>query len=109
MSDPVTTFTWSINTLERHTSSGIVYHVHYNINATDGTYSEGAYGSVGLEAPPEEGYTVVAYDDLTEELCLPWTKAALGGDEKVEAILSALQARIDEKRAPTKAHGKPWA
>ena len=109
MSDPVTTFTWSINTLERHTADGIVYNVHYNISATDGTYSEGAYGSVGLQAPPEEGYTVVAYDDLTEELCLQWTKAALGGDEKVEAIESALQARIDEKRTPTKAQGKPWA
>ena len=109
MSDPVTTFTWSINTLERHTSSGIVYTVHYNINATDGTYSEGAYGSVGLEAPPEEGYTVVAYDDLTEEVVLGWTQAALGGDEKVTEILNALQARIDEKRAPTTAQGKPWA
>ena len=83
MSDPVTTFTWSINTLERHTSSGIVYTVHYNINATDGTY-------------------------LTEELVLQWTKSALGGDEKVTEIQNALQARIDEKRTPTKAHGKPW-
>lgn len=109
MSDPVTTFTWSINTLERHTSSGIIFNVHYDISATDGTYSERAYGSVPLEAPPEEGYTVVPYDDLTEELVLGWTKTGLGGDEKVTEICNALQARIDEKRAPTKAHGKPWA
>ena len=109
MSDPVTTFTWSINTLERHTADGIVYHVHYNISANDGTYQEGAYGSVGLEAPPAEGYTVVAYDDLTEEVVLGWTKAVLGGDEKVTEIQNALQARIDEKRTPTKAQGKPWA
>ena len=108
MSDPITTFTWSINTLERHTSSGIVYTVHYNINATDGTYSEGAYGSVGLLPPPEEGYDVIPYDDLTEEVVLGWTQAALGGDEKVTEIQNALQARIDEKRAPTTAHGVPW-
>ena len=108
MADPVTTFTWSINTLERHTADGIIYSVHYNINATDGTYSEGAYGSVGLEAPPEEGYTVVAYDDLTEEVVLGWTKAALGGDEKVTEICNALQKRLDEKRTPTRATGKPW-
>jgi hypothetical protein len=108
MSDPVTTFTWSINTLERHTSSGIVYAVHYNINATDGTYSAGDYGSVSLLPPPEEGYDVIAYDDLTEELCVQWAKQALGGEEKVLSIESALQARIDEKRTPTKAHGKPW-
>ena len=108
MSDPVTTFTWAINTLERHTADGIVYSVHYTVNATDGTYSEGAYGSIGLEAPPEEGYDVVAYDDLTEEVVLGWTKTALGGDEKVQAVESALQARIDEKRTPTKANGVPW-
>jgi hypothetical protein len=108
MSDPVTTFTWSINTLERHTSSGIVYTVHYNINATDGTYSEGAYGSVGLQAPPEEGYDVVAYDDLTEELVLQWTKSAIGGEERVTEIQNALQERIDQKRTPTTAQGKPF-
>jgi hypothetical protein len=108
MSDPVTTFTWSINTLERYTADGIVYTVHYNINATDGTYSEGAYGSVGLQAPPEEGYDVVAYDDLTEELVLQWTKSAIGGEERVTEIQNALQERIDQKRTPTTAQGKPF-
>ncbi len=108
MSDPVTTFTWSINTLGRHTADGIVYIVHYNISATDGTYSEGAYGSVGLEAPPEEGYDVVAFDDLTEEVVLGWTKTALGGDEQVRTIESALQKKIDQKRTPTTALGKPF-
>ncbi len=108
MADPVTTFTWSINTLERHTADGIVYNVHYNISATDGTYSEGAYGSVALEAPPEEGYTVVAYDNLTEELVLQWTKSALG-DESTKNIEKALENRIAEKKSPTKAIGTPWA
>jgi hypothetical protein len=108
MSDPVTTFTWSVNTLERYTADGIVYTVHYNINATDGTYSEGAYGSVGLQAPPEEGYDVVAYDDLTEELVLQWTKSAIGGEERVTEIQNALQERIDQKRTPTTAQGKPF-
>ena len=108
MSDPVTTFTWSINTLERHTSSGIIFCVHYNINATDGTYSEGAYGSVGLLPPPEEGYDVIAYDDLTEELCVQWAKQALG-DETIENIEKTLKDRLTEKRSPTKALGNPWA
>jgi hypothetical protein len=38
--------------------------VHYTVNANDGTYSAGAYGSVGLEAP--EG-NVIPYADLTPE------------------------------------------
>ena len=108
MSDPVTTFTWAVNTLERHTADGIVYTVHYTVNASDGTYSEGAYGSVGL-TPPAEGDEVIPYDDLTEEVVIGWTQTAIGGDEKVTAILNALQARIDEKRTPTKANGVPWS
>ena len=108
MSDPVTTFTWAINTLERHTADGIVYSVHYTVNATDGTYSSGAYGSVGLLPPPEEGYEVIPYDDLTQEVVIGWTQAALGGQEKVDEIEAALQAQINEKRAPTKANGVPW-
>jgi hypothetical protein len=108
MSDPVTTFTWAINTLERHTADGIVYSVHYTVNATDGTYSSGAYGSVGLLPPTEEGYEVIPYDDLTQEVVIGWTQAALGGQEKVDEIEAALQAQINEKRAPTKANGVPW-
>jgi hypothetical protein len=35
-------------------------------------------------------------------------KEALGGDEKVAEIEAALQAQIDEQRAPSKAAGVPW-
>ena len=108
MADPVTTITWGINTLERYTSTGIVYLVHYRIDATDGTYQEGAYGSVGLEAPPEEGYTVIPYDSLNKETCLAWTFSALG-DEQVKSIEKTLEDRLTEKRSPTKALGTPWS
>jgi hypothetical protein len=48
---PTTTTTWGIAQMERHTADGIVITVHYTVDANDGTYSAGAYGSVGLEAP----------------------------------------------------------
>lgn len=108
MSDPVTTFTWSVDTLERQTADGIVYNVHYRIDANDGTYSAGAYGSINLESPAE-GDAVVAYADLTQEVVIGWTKAAIGGDEKVTEIETALQAQITEQRTPTQASGTPWA
>jgi hypothetical protein len=44
-----TTSHWGIAQMERHTADGIVFTVHYTVNANDGTYSAGAYGSVGLE------------------------------------------------------------
>ena len=99
-----TTFTWAIANLERETSDGYVFTAHYTVNANDGTYSAGAYGSVGFERPD----VLIPFDDLTEELVIGWVKEAIGGDEKVTEIETALQAQLDEKRSPTKAAGKPW-
>ena len=100
-----TTFSWSIANLERHTADGVVFTVHYTVNAEDGTYSTGAYGSLGLEAPEPD--TMTPFDDLTKEIVVGWVKNKFG-DEKVAEIETALQAQLDEKHAPTKAVGLPW-
>ena len=42
------TTTWTIAQLDRELADGYVSTVHYRVDATDGTYSAGAYGSVGL-------------------------------------------------------------
>lgn len=106
MPTPTTTFTWTISTLDRTVADGIVHTVHYRVDANDGTCSAGAYGAVSLEAPVE-GDPVIAYSDLTADICVEWAKAALGGDEKVAKIQAALQSRIDEQQ-PVKASGVPW-
>lgn len=103
-----TTFTWSVSTLDRTVADGIVNNVHYTVNAADDTYSSGAYGSVGLEAPAE-GDAVIPYADLTAETVIGWVKEKLGGAEKVAEIEAALQAQLDEQRTPTKASGVPWS
>ena len=103
-----TTFTWSVATLDRTVADGIVGTVHYTVSAADGTYSSGAYGSVGLEAPAE-GDTVIPYADLTEDGVIAWVKTALGGEEKVTEVEAALQNQLDEQRTPTVASGKPWS
>jgi len=99
-----TTFTWGINTLERETDDGFVFTAHYTVTAKDEAYSAGAYGSVGFQRPEN----LIPYADLTEEIVIGWVKEALGGDEKVAEIEAALQAQIDEQRAPSKAAGVPW-
>jgi len=101
------TFTWSIANLERHTADGIVYTVHHQVSATDGVYSAGAYGSIGLEAPAE-GDTVIPYSELTPETVIGWVKEKLGGPEKIDEIHAALEQQILEQRQPTKASGIPW-
>lgn len=99
-----TTFTWKIAQLERETADGFVFTAHYTVDANDGTYSSGAYGSIGFQRPDN----LIPYAELTEETVISWVKEALGGDEKVAEIETALQAQINEQRNPTKAAGVPW-
>ena len=99
-----TTNIWKIAQLERETADGFVFTAHYTVDANDGTYSAGAYGSIGLERPE----TLVPFADLTEEQVVGWVKAAIGGDDKVAEVEAALQKQLDEQAAPTKASGTPW-
>jgi hypothetical protein len=98
-----TNFEWKIANLERETQDGFVFCCHYTVNAEDGTYSAGAYGSIGLERPD----TLIPFDDLTEGMVVGWVTEKLGA-EKVTEVLDALQGQLDEKHAPTKATGVPW-
>jgi hypothetical protein len=99
-----TTHTWHIANLERETRDGYVFTAHYTVDAADGTYRAGAYGSLGLERSDD----MVPFADLTEDLVIDWVKEKLG-DDKVAEIESALAAQIDEQHAPSKASGLPWS
>jgi len=103
-SKPVTEFTWAIANLERETADGYVFCAHYTVSANDGTYASSAYGSIGFQRPEN----LIPYNQLDESTVIGWVKEALGGEEKVESIQTALQAQIDEQRAPSKAAGVPW-
>jgi len=98
-----TVFSWDIANLERETSDGYVFTAHYTVDADDGTYSAGAYGSIGLERPE----SLIPYSNLTKELVIGWVKDKLG-TEQVEAIEAALQSQLNEQHAPSKASGIPW-
>lgn len=101
-----TSYNWAVANVERHTADGIVFNVHYTVTAEDGTYSQGAYGSVALSAPAEDA-EVIPFADLTEEMVAQWAKDTLG-QEAVQNVESALQARLDEMHAPSTASGTPW-
>jgi hypothetical protein len=98
-----TTFSWKIANLERETADGFVYTCHYTVTADDGTYTSGAYGSLGLERPEN----FIPFSQLTEEIVVDWVKDKFGA-EKVAEIEAALQAQLDEQHAPSKATGVPW-
>jgi hypothetical protein len=102
---PTTVITWKIAQLERETADGFVFTSHYTVDANDGTYSAGAYGSVGFERPEN----LIPFADLTEDEVIGWTQEAIGGADKVAEVEAALQGQLDEQHSPTKASGLPWA
>ena len=101
---PATVFTWAISNLVRNTEDGKVTEAHYTVNAKseDGAYTTGAYGSLGFD-----GEITTPFSELAEQQIIGWVHDALGED-KVADILAALQAQLDEQRAPSKAAGVPW-
>lgn len=101
-----TTITYNIANMERTLVDGIVYTVHYTVDAFDGTYRAGAYGSIGLE-PPEED-SLIPFADLTSDTVVGWTKDKLG-EEQCANIEAALQAQINEQKTPSTGTGVPWA
>ena len=97
----------TIAQLERTLPSGVVYNIHYRFDLVDGEHSKGAYGTVSVTGDPNaDGF--IAYDSLTEETVKTWVINALGGQEKVDEIEAALQAKIEEDKNPTSATGMPW-
>ena len=103
------TYTWKVGQCDRTLADGVINTLHYTVTAVtdDGVYSAGAYGSIGLEAPEAE--TMIAYDSVTEANCIAWVKAAIGGDDKVAEIQTALDNQLTEKRTPTVGAGTPWS
>jgi hypothetical protein len=94
------TITWTIAQLDRQTSDGLVTTAHYRVDAVDGEYSAGSYGTVGFE----RGTSFTAYASLTEAQVIAWVKDKLD----VEAVEASLQTQIDAQKNPVTATGVPW-
>ena len=94
------TITWTIAQLDRQTSDGLVTTAHWRVDAVDGDYSAGSYGTVGFE----RGTSFTAYESLTEAQVIAWVKDKL----EVAEIEASLTAQIAAQKAPTTATGVPW-
>jgi len=97
------TNTWKINNLERDLSDDYVTVVHYGVDATDGTHSQGAYGTVSFDK--ETSPSSSSFGTLDEATVLGWVKSKVD-PAKVE---EALAAKIDLLANPVAAVGMPWA
>lgn len=94
------TITWKINNLERQTSDGLVFNIHWSASAEDGDVSASIVNTQALE----RGDSFVNYDTLTEQTVLGW----LWGKIDKDAVEAALTAQIEAQKAPVAANGLPW-
>lgn len=106
-----TTFTWSIEQLDRELADGYVYTAHWRVNAVSSElrengepYQAGAYGSVGFERPESD---LIPFDDLTKDQVIGWVQDKIGAD-KVTEIETAIEAQLAEQITPTRGQGVPW-
>ena len=98
----MTTFNWQVVQMDRLTSDGFVVTVHYNVSATDDTYSASTYGTVSYTQEPGETYT--PYDQLTESQVVEWVQTSLGKD----TVETSLQSQIELQKNPGQTAGVPW-
>jgi hypothetical protein len=100
----MTTFNWTIPTLERELADGGVIVAHWRCTASDGDYSASSYGTAGFTYDASSP-DFVPYADLTESQVLGWVWN--DGVDK-DATEDALQAKIDAEKNPVTEAGVPW-
>jgi hypothetical protein len=99
----MTTYTWTIPTVERNLTDGGVTVAHWRCDAVDGDYSASSYGTVGF-TPDATAEGFVPYENLTEADVLAWVHGSVDKD----ATEAALAAKIDAEKNPTTTAGTPW-
>ena len=100
----MTTFTWSIVTLERNEADGGVVRAHFKIEAVDGEHTETLSGTRDF-TPDASAEDFTAYNNLTEETVLGWVKDGID----TAGVEAQIQERLDAKKAPKPVVGMPWA
>jgi hypothetical protein len=98
----MTEFNWKINQLERKTADDYVLVVHYSVDAVDGDFSKGAYGTLSFDQESQPAST--DFGSLTEEVVLGWVFSKVEKD----VVEAQLEAVIAEMKEPSVVAGLPW-
>ena len=100
--------TWNIVNTEYTKADGGIFCVHWRVTAEETvgeeTYTASSYGTCGF-TPDASAPDFVPYDQLTEANVLAWVWSSMDKD----ATEAALQAKIEEQKAPATQSGLPWA
>jgi hypothetical protein len=92
--------TWKVVDTKRLVETGFVNEVHWRVDATDGEYSAGVYGSAGFT-----GDLTTPYESLTQEQVLGWVWESVDRQATEANVL----AQIEAQKNPVTATGLPWS
>jgi hypothetical protein len=106
-----TTYNWTIQAMDcvpqedGHTD--VVVTAHWNVSATDGTYTSSVYGTQSFTYNPETSFT--PYADLTQEQVVGWVQEGMGA-EGVASLEANLDTQIENQiNPPIVTPPLPWA
>ena len=105
-----TTYNWNVVQMEAYPEkdgyTDVVFQVHWTLTGTDGEYTGGAYGSVGVLLDVDGGYT--PYDELTQDQVVGWVKDALGAEQVTQLEDNVAQQIADQINPPVVTPPLPW-
>lgn len=94
----MTTFTWSFPQFDvvkaEDGFTDVVKTIHWRLDAVDGEYHAGAYGTVSLGAPNPNDF--IPFSNLTEQ----WTITIVGESVDIPALEANLEAQIADQKNP---------
>jgi hypothetical protein len=99
----MTDYTWIITTCEHDIATGGITVAHWRCSASDGDYTQSAYGTVGF-TPNASARDFKPYANVTEADVLGW----VWGEIDRGAMEAKLAAKIEAAKNPVSASGTPW-
>jgi hypothetical protein len=89
-----------INNLDRNTDGDIITVIHWTATKEDGDFVASVYNTQSVEV----GDTVIPFAEVAEELVKTWLTEKID----MESLEAALDAQIEDQKAPKVASGLPW-
>ena len=98
------TYDWNCKTVDAYPQDGeytdLVYNVHYIVSGEDNetAYIGTVIGTQNLNVSDVTEF--IPFEDLTNEVVVGWTKAAMG-EEQVASIEASIESQINSLITPT--------